>query len=540
MIVERTLGGESQGRSLFGGKRNRGRTIGLGIVFGLGLITTMVWQGPALVLSLLAGALVWVGTLNTHRGSLFKRIAARRRFKEQRKAGRCEFVPVGRRPAELTKEWTDANRKQRRKLATEWAKYRDWPDGVEGLNWLQSGVGEPGIMWHTPTGQEAYLSVCFPVRGQVQGLEGDGAINTAADRFGRLLSGWSSPTSLVSRVQMLTRVLPVDSARHEKWVLDNVDWQTPDRLLASYDDVVRQVGRGGLMQRHFAVVRWSITPAFLTAAARKGEGEEGWRRLLKSEIRNVQRRLHSARLQPGEALTAAQTAAVLRHMQMPSWPIDQAGDASVRNPWLASTNSWSTVTVRDVGPSQEEETWLHRTLRVPVEHIGTGERTPLWLLPFLTRLDDDVIRSISFELEPVPAVMARAQARADLSSDLADLYAQKSKGGLTDEELEVATQAVKARHADLRPGSGAGGVGYAIHASLSARDEIRLAEACAAVEEVLTTDLDIGRIEWLDPDQSSAVAACWPVARGMRPAERTSGDRLMSLLAGKGNKDSLT
>ena len=63
---------------------------------------------------------------------------------------------------------------------------------------MQAAPGKPGILWHTPTGQEAYFTVAFPIRGQIQGLEGDGAINAAAGRFGRWLAAWGSSRALVS------------------------------------------------------------------------------------------------------------------------------------------------------------------------------------------------------------------------------------------------------------------------------------------------------------------------------------------------------
>lgn len=540
MILERHIGGESQGRSFFGGKRNKPRSVGLGTVFLLGCGATMVWQGPGLLVTLLAAALVWVATLNTHFGSPWKRIEDKRRWKRAVKAGLDTFVPVERRPVELEERWANATRREQGQLKREWMRYRDWPDGAEGMNWLQAEPRKPGIIWHTPRGQQPYLSVCFPVGGQIEGLEADSAINAAAQRFGRMLAGWSSATALVSGVQMLTHVLPVDSARHEQWVNANLDLTSPVVLRNSYKEVVRATGRGALMQRHFVVVRWPVTGAFRLAAERRGPGEEGWRLLMAKEIDAARRRLHNARLQPGEALSAARTSAVLRHLQMPSWPIDQAGDAPVRWPWLASQSTWSYVEVRDHGPEGQVESWFHRTLRIPIDQIATAPRSPLWLLPFLTRLSDDVIRTISIEMELVPAKSARASARSDLASDLADLSSQQQKGALTNEDLEVAKEAANARRNDLRPGGGAAGVGFAMYVSVAARSESELADACTVVEECLTTDLDIETIEWLDPDQSSAAATCWPLARGMRPVEQSSSDKIMAFVAGRGRKESLT
>ena len=101
-------------------------------------------------------------------------------------------------------------------------------------------------------------------------------------------------------------------------------------------------------------------------------------------------------------------------------------------------------------------------------------------------------------------------------------------------------RAAEARRNDLAPGSGAQGAGFAMHVSLSARSVEGLAEACSVVEECLGTDLDIDEVAWLDPDQSSAAATCWPVARGMRPVGQSKSAKIRSLLAGKGNKEALT
>ena len=98
----------------------------------------------------------------------------------------------------------------------------------------------------------------------------------------------------------------------------------------------------------------------------------------------------------------------------------------------------------------------------------------------------------------------------------------------------------EARRDDLVPGSGAQGAGFAMHVSLSARSVEALADACAVVEECLGTDLDIEDVSWLDPDQSSAAATCWPVARGMRPVGENGSARIRKMLAGKGNKEALT
>lgn len=537
--MERFIGGESQGRSFLGGRRNKPRSIGLAIVLVAGAIGVIVWKIPALVVTLVAVAAVYAVTETTHFGSPLQRWQDRRRWKERTRLGLTRFRPVTDRPAALEDDMLSAKRRQRRALTREWNVYRDWPDGVEGLNWLMAEPRQPGILWHTPTGEESYFTVVFPVSGQIQGLEGDDAVERAASRFGGLLAGWGSARSLASRVQMLTRVLPIDSARHERWVLDNVDTEAPRALLESYDEVVRALGRGGLMQRHYAVIRWPMDGQFIAHAQRRGEGEEGWLALLTREIDSAWRRLANAGLGPGNPLTAAEVAAVLRHLQMPSWPIDQAGDVPIYWPWLGSEDEWSYTKVEAQGPDGRVEQWFHRTARIAIDGVGTGPRTPLWMMPILAHLPHDIVRSVSSEIEMIPAREARAQARLDLTSDLADLHAQASKGALTSEDLEVSVRGAKSRRDDLAPGSGVHGAGWAMHVSLSARSLEELAEATAVLEEALGGDMDIEQLEWLDSYQAAAAATCWPVARGMAPVEVGRSQRLRRLLAGKGTKEAI-
>ena len=125
------------------------------------------------------------------------------------------------------------------------------------------------------------------------------------------MARYGSPLSLPSRLQTVTRVVPVDSARHEEWVLDQLDPAAPEALLASYDDVVRELGRGGLVQRHYVVARWPLTSQFTAAAARYGDGLEGWIALMEQQTGAVARHLSAARFRGVHPLSAAQLAAVL-------------------------------------------------------------------------------------------------------------------------------------------------------------------------------------------------------------------------------------
>ncbi|MEO8224067.1 MAG: hypothetical protein ABI661_04625 [Gammaproteobacteria bacterium] len=531
----RILGGEGGRRSFFGGSHGKTRTIGLVIVAIAGSFLTILFSAVGLALTIAAFAVVFAATIRTHRGSPMARWQAKRRWKERLRTGTIAFAPVGTRPAALDN--IEGTRSQRKAGVKAWNCYRDWPDGAEGMHWLQRGIGEPGIAWHTPTGEDPYLSVAFAVEGQVRGIESDQFLESAMTAFGVLLARYGSPAALPNRVQSVTRVVPIDSAFHEAWVWGQIDDELAvQSLITSYDEVVRKVARSGLMQRHYFVIRWPLTAEFMAAAARRGPAQAGWRALMSSEIASVRSHLRAAKFGNVAAVTAAQLAAVLRHMQHPSWPIDQAADVDVDAPWLPSRDQWSATMTQGPGPDGNIEQWWHRTAVLPIQAVETGPRNSMWLAPLLSQMPHPIVRTLSLQIEVVPATDARHAARTDVTTDLADLEGQKEKGVLTGEELAAGLVAARGRLADLRPGSGHHGAGWVGHLTISAPTRGDLLDATTKITEA-AGNAGISSLEWLDTQQSAAMACTWPLARGMAPVAQTTASSVRRVLAGSGNKE---
>jgi len=512
------------------------------VVAGI-FVVGVLWFGlPGLVVAVVALVVVWAATIPTGRGaSVFSRRLTTRRARRRARRGMDVFVPVADRPAGLGERVR--GRAARRARWREWNTYRDWPDGLVGMQWLQDEPGLPGLAWHTPVGEDAYVSVVVPIAGQIRGMVPDQAVNAFSEAFGRhLLAAHGSTDSRIRRVQLLTRVLPPDTAAQETWANDHLDMEflAGHRDAAvSYREVLARASAQGYQQRHYAVGRWVTDGPFGRAAARRGPGVVGWKVLMRSEVAAFRRRLEAAGLHPGEALTARQTAAVLRHQQMPSWPIDQAGD--IDDPlgvFCAEQEQWDHTIVEDTGPAGEVERWWHRTARVPVQGVETGPRTPLWLLPLLTGVATDVIRTVSFEFETVPARAARKDAREDLTSDLADIAKAQKDGALLGDDLKVAKRAVSARVNDLEPGSGHHGGRWCLHVTITAASRQDLVEATERIEEAGEA-CGITDLEWLDGWGQAAHAATFPVARGLEPYKPGVGQTALNLLAGRGKKEAL-
>ena len=132
------------------------------------------------------------------------------------------------------------------------------------------------MAYHAPVGEEPYLSVAFSVDGPIQGLHGDAFLEHAQHRFGQLMAGWGSIQKLVSGIQIVTRVLPADSAAHELWLQEQLDPDAPVELQADYAELLDERTAKSFVQRHFVVIRWNVNAQWHQVAGRRGTGLASW------------------------------------------------------------------------------------------------------------------------------------------------------------------------------------------------------------------------------------------------------------------------
>lgn len=532
MLETRVLGGEGSHRSVLGGtSTTRARRISLMTVIAVGIILSP-WLGvTSLGIAAVAALGVIIATTADHRGSRLDRWRDKRRWKQRNATGTNMFIPYAQMPPDLA-DLADSGEKLTSEQRAALGAYRDFPDGIDGFGWLCAEPGVPGIAVHMPIGEEHYVSVVFSVAGQVRGQEGDDYLNSAMRAFGDCLSRYGPANRLPARLQVLTRVVPFDPDPHYAWVAQRLaDDDISELLAASYEDVVEQVTGGGLVQRHFVVVRWPVTDTFVAEAEHYGQGIDGWKGLMDTEVRSVHAALANARLGKVEALSAARVTAVLRHMQLPCWEMDQAGSADPFDPWLPSWDEWGCVWNSGPGPEGDIHHWAHRTAEIPVDAIGTEARDCMWVTPLLSQLNEPVIRTLSFQIELIPAGQARRQARRDVTDDRAKILSSQEAGQMVDEDTDMMLSAAETRLRDLAPGGRQHGVGWVGHITVSAPTKELLERGTRVIADA-AVEAGIDRLRWLDTYQAGAAACTWPVARGMAPIAAPLGATLLSWASG--------
>jgi len=545
----RFLGGETGHRSFFGGTHSRTRVAPIAVFIVAGMILTPLIGWPGLVVGIVGVGVTFLVTTKTHRGSIIERRVRRTRWKNRVQAGTDAFEPyeVG--------AWDQAEqalrdaqnlrgkaRRQARWLAERsLTAIRSAPDGSDGMGWLQHGRGEPGIGWHAPVGEQAYLSVTFVVSGQLRGIESSSVMARAAEGWGTFLASRAAPSVLVGNVQTMTRVLPADTAMQEFWVAGSLDENTPADAIRSYEEVLRLTGEDAMVQRHFITVSWPLTPSFADAAAKYGDGRDGWRALMRQEITSTARGLTEARLGTVDILTARQTVAVMLHQQNPSRPIDYVADVDPARTGSSSHDEFSAHVVAGLDPMTGEPVeWWHRTAAIKADALATAPRTQLWLLDLLIGRDMQFIRSVSFHIHLIPASDAKAAARQDLVRDAAEALSRQEAGQFDTDDTDVAMSAARRRQRDLVSGShhhGASWIGY-VTISATTRDE--LARSSRQLEETCAGSLGIDRLDWMDSYQSAASGTTWPIGRGLAGERSSLSARMYARLAGKSEKESIS
>lgn len=547
--IVRYLGGESGHRSFFGGQHSRTRVVLLGVFIVSGMILTPVLGWPGLVVGVVGVGITLVVTARTHRGSVLDRRTRRLRWKKRVQSGTDAFEPYevgGWDQAEQSLRAASRLRGKARRLASWEASrtltaLRAMPDGADGMGWLQHGRGEPGIAWHAPTGENAYLSVTFAVSGQLRGIESSSVMTRAAEGWGMFLASRAATSVLVGSVQTMTRVLPADTALQEFWIAGSLDDAVPVEAIRSYEEVLRLTGEDAMVQRHFITVSWPITPAFAGAAAKHGVARDGWRTLMRQEIASTVRGLEEARLGQVEALTARQSAAVMLHQQNPSRPIDHVVDVDPARPGISSHDELSAHVVTGIDPlTGNSVEWWHRTAAIRADALATAPRTQLWMLDLLIGKDMQFIRSVSFHIQLIPAGEAKAAARQDLVRDAAESMSRQEAGRFDTDDTDVAMSAATRRRQDLVAGSHHHGAAWVGYITISARSRDELARSARQLEETCTASLGIERLDWMDSYQSAASGTTWPIGRGLSSARTSFSARLTSRLAGRTEKESLT
>jgi len=503
------LGGEIRSRGLLGGSRSRtgnivlGSALAVAMVFAIGVSGL---SGIGMGLALFGGAYLLTRQSAVTGRSPGRELVLAWRWRVRQRRGETELLPV-----HLATPIPVPRTRVERRAAQRWARtVRDEAPGMEGLRWLTADGVTAAVLLHQPPGERPYLSVALEVDGQPPGLRAQRDYDRAAAAYGRLLARLAREDSLISGVQSVTRIVPLDSAAHERWASDHVDADAPAVLIESYAELVRMTAGVSEMVRHYLVIRVPLSVRFAQQGASYGDGETGWARLAVAQAEWVATLAVAADLRQPRLLSPHRLAALLRHLQNPSFPIDQTVDVGP-DTWLRPQRGRRQAAMVD-------GRWWHRVAAIPRSGVTPEPVHSRWIAPLLYGINTPVHRTLSLCVAVQPAARARRQAREDLTVDLGLRDEAARRGSVDDGTQAVQMSASAQRLADLQPGSGIHGAQWTGWISVSAPALDDVLRASTTVADA-AGECGIGHLDWLDKRHDEALPTVWPVWRGMEVPE---------------------
>jgi hypothetical protein len=135
------------------------------------------------------------------------------------------------------------------------------------------------------------------------------------------------------------------------------------------------------------------------------------------------------------------------------------------------------------------------------------------MAPLLTGISPAIIRTISVRMDFIPAVKARAKARADTTSDGGKDLEERQLGKVSDGSSEMMLQASRQRMQDLRWGTTHHGVDWSLGITVTAESEKALHHACRVITTA-ANNCTMTRLVWQDTFHDAAQIASYPLGRG--------------------------
>jgi hypothetical protein len=515
------LGGETGRRGILGGQRSK---LESRLLLASLAAAVIIWMTVGGLLGVFMGvllygmtyALTWRLPVGRSAGSM---LLAEWRWWRRSRRRLTEFVPaveegatrVEVAPTEMRKGVHDRKKPVPKKgKAERRVPDRSVPDAVGRVRLLAyepEGGGALAVLLHHNPGQEHYLSAVLEVEGQPSGLREEEDYSAAGERFGRLLASCGGPSSLTSGVQLINRVVPIDPAVHEWFLVRNRSQTAPRQLFESYAELIDRARQNTEQHRNFVVARIPLGGAFADLAREFGSpADDNVRgRVVHNEMSRLASLCAGADLRPVRLLGPKRLAALLRSLQDPSYYIDDLDNVDMDTCWQRTSAKRGYLLVND--------TWATRVARVAPEAVTPEPVHMRWLAPMLVDVQPSVVRTVSVLITLESARKARAEARRDVAEDRGRVGAAAQDGMVTDGSDEAQMTSSQQRLRDLRPGSGHTGARWGMYVSLSAPEK-SLRRASDLITE-RAGDSGLAGLDWMDGAHDLAQPFVWPMWRGL-------------------------
>jgi hypothetical protein len=361
---------------------------------------------------------------------------------------------------------------------------------------------------------ERYLTAALEVLGDGDGLRDIWEDNRQGHRFGTFLYGLSRPDLPVDRVDLSTRVLPVDPEEHRGWLAEHLNPAAPIMLQESMWELAEQAGWSGERYRTFLTIRMPRSALLARARLLTGVGQVEEDDVYAAAFDTVGQVSRDAAnvggLKVRAGLGPRALGALIRHTWCPSWlPDDYSGIATALDGFMPYAAERTHV----AAGTTEAEHWCHAVASVPKDGWPMTGVPYRWLEWLVTDVHPPVVRTITSQFPLMAKAEARRTAFVALTLDKATEEEGTRKGRVSTGEDEAQSTSSARTLADLI--GPAAGTRPALRLLISARTSAQLA---IDRERVAAAALEAGlnRLHWHDTRHHHAMLLHLPMARGIR------------------------
>lgn len=357
-------------------------------------------------------------------------------------------------------------------------------------------------------GRSSYLSAVFEIRGGGDGIREWTETFARSEGMNRLLSGLAAARSPIVQLDLETRVLPTDPAVYRDHVRSLVSPTCPPLLRESMLETAEIGAAHTETYRSYATVRIDLARLAATQVERTMSQEETVEAAVEV-MREAAERLHRSKLGVLGVLGPRRVAAMVRHLYVPSYDIDDVdGLSGIFDAWSHSYVPF-TDAVRVDGPTGS---WWHAVATVPRDAWPTIELDGRWLENLVTGVHPRTIRTVKTSHQLVDKMLARQKAKIGLTYDTASISSAARKGQVSTGEDEASASAAGRVMADLLY-AGAAGDQPSLRVVISAPERAELRKARNTIDQA-ASNADITRLKWFDDRHHQALMLMAPMARG--------------------------
>jgi hypothetical protein len=492
------LGGATRSRGILGGHRSRLEWIGM--LAGLGVALAPLVGGALSVVRVVVavlGAAAAVGAWTPWPG-------------------------MQGRSAVLWGVWWGRHLARRSRGRSVFALARDGrsqvPQSLDQLQVHALPAGMAAVRNPNPGGR-AYYTVAWEMLGSRSGFDKDYLLGADQERFGLFAASVCRAEPRAFGLQQVSRVGSYDMADHVHWIAPKIPKGTNPQLIASYTNLLDVGGESADQTRTWLVARIRESALALPAGdedddAQGGEEVDGHARALRS-VQQIAESIEQEATLKGmtlRALDEPRLAAVLRGLQDPDHPLDQTQAMT----WDAAWAPWETWHPRHLVVHGRSRRWWTRTAIIPADALAPGLLPADFLWPLIGSMTPTLVRTVSTQVELIPADKARGRILTDVTTDGA--AALEATGAITDDGTADEQLSLSQQHlVDLAGGSPHQGAAWTAAVTIQAPSRAALDQAS---KQLVTAaqEAAISRLDFVDGWHEAAICTTFPLGHGMGAA----------------------